>query len=360
MQETSDQQKQVSNEIRIISHDYSDVQWVAGFFYYDSEDILTNLAEDQVKGEGYMDVIFQSTAVAGFGSFTYPISDRIRLTAGGRLTDDQKEVSGYYDPPVPGFWETEWAYAESWTTLNFNMNLEYDVSDDSLLYFDVSTGHRPGNFTFGQEFDPEKLTAYELGMKNRLLDNTLQLNLASYYYNYKDYQAMDIVFMGGLPAPQIYNGQAKLAGAEFQANWLLSKADMLNVSLAYNHAEFTDLVIGDTDYQGKPLPHSPEYTATISYEHEFPLANGGYATFHADTRYETENRIMFTGTDDTTMEPDHHISNLSLAYNSPDGKLKLSTYIKNLENHAEKTQKFGPLNTVGAPRTYGAILTVSY
>jgi iron complex outermembrane receptor protein len=46
-------------------------------------------------------------------------------------------------------------------------------------------GHRRG----GQEFvDPEKVTSYEAGLKSRLLDNRLQLNLAAFYHEVEDAQ----------------------------------------------------------------------------------------------------------------------------------------------------------------------------
>ncbi len=77
------------------------------------------------------------------------------------------------------------------------------------MYFGTTAGYRAGGFNLGNpdgraDFDTdgdgvpdtraigsygdEELTAYELGYKGTHLDGTLQLNIAMYYYDYKNHQ----------------------------------------------------------------------------------------------------------------------------------------------------------------------------
>ncbi|TDJ31460.1 MAG: TonB-dependent receptor, partial [Gammaproteobacteria bacterium] len=74
--------------------------------------------------------------------------------------------------------------------VTWRVNVDYNITDDSLIYANVTTGYRSGGFNltfFSQtpQFEPEELTAYELGYKAQFLDNTLQVNAALYFYDYE-------------------------------------------------------------------------------------------------------------------------------------------------------------------------------
>lgn len=74
-----------------------------------------------------------------------------------------------------------------------------------MLFADVSTGFKAGGFNQAvsltqpnqlQPFAPERITAYTFGIKNRLLDNKLQLNVEAFYWDYKDLQLSAQAFDG--------------------------------------------------------------------------------------------------------------------------------------------------------------------
>jgi TonB dependent receptor len=69
--------------------------------------------------------------------------------------------------------------------------------DQNMLYASVSTGFSPGDVSvttnptgdpYALGLDAETLTTYEIGSKNRFLDNRLQVNGAVYYNDYGAYQ----------------------------------------------------------------------------------------------------------------------------------------------------------------------------
>ena len=67
----------------------------------------------------------------------------------------------------------------------YRLNLDYDINDNSMMYASITTGHRAEGITLvffskTASYDPEELTAYELGYKTQWLDNSLQLNGSIY------------------------------------------------------------------------------------------------------------------------------------------------------------------------------------
>ena len=65
----------------------------------------------------------------------------------------------------------------------------------------------------------ENNTAYEVGFKADLFDDTFRLNAAAFYYDYKDLQVHTLVNPpGGLPADVLDNAQkSTIKGVDVQA-----------------------------------------------------------------------------------------------------------------------------------------------
>ena len=88
------------------------------------------------------------------------------------------------------------------------IGLDYRMSDDVLIYGTISNGFKSGGFNGAnsnttqqlQPYKEEVLTAYEIGFKSTLLDGTMQLNGAAFYYDYKDKQEQDaaVTFVGNI------------------------------------------------------------------------------------------------------------------------------------------------------------------
>jgi outer membrane receptor protein involved in Fe transport len=80
----------------------------------------------------------------------------------------------------------------------------------------ISTGYRPGSFVNCQKTENEKVTAYEIGSKNRS-GSTLTINGAVFYYKYSGFQNVESVIVNGapnsfvVPLPAIFYGESQLA-----------------------------------------------------------------------------------------------------------------------------------------------------
>ncbi len=153
-----------------------------------------------------------------FGQATYHILPSLRATVGGRYNYD------YYGQDSYNFSafavdRVSRAYIDHVPTYRFD--IDYDVTPNNLVYGSVSRGYKPGgvNGIYGQVvvpaiFQPETNTAFEVGSKNFFLDHTLRLNLASFFYFYKNMQYIEndpVPFDGGIsniPSIHIYGAEA--------------------------------------------------------------------------------------------------------------------------------------------------------
>lgn len=256
---------------------------------------------------------------------------------------------------------------------------------------------------------PEKLTSYEIGSKNMFFDHALRLNADVYYYNYVNRQYTAFFFLSGpglCPNGQAaqantgYNclveenaAKATVYGAEAQLQWLFTAHDELGLTPAYLNAkasadQFVPIgpppgawytsagVVGpgnginSLNINGHKLANSPEVQATGNYTHTFDLPNGHLAA-RADVRYTSlsylngfnylnSDEYTANGTQDSLLYyvPANTQYDLSLAYTSTDGKWSLNGYGKNVGNKIVKTDTDGQYTQVGAPRTFGVVLSV--
>ena len=78
-------------------------------------------------------------------------------------------------------------------------------------------------------FEPEYLTAFEIGTKNSFDGGRLTLNATGFYYDYQGYQISKIVDRISLNE----NFDATVWGLEFEAAWRPSRAFRLDTNLGY-------------------------------------------------------------------------------------------------------------------------------
>ncbi len=94
-----------------------------------------------------------------------------------------------------------------------------------MTWFSVSTGYRAGgNNTapgVNPTWAPEKLTAYELGLKSVLADGAIQLNTSLWHNDFKDVQSQSFLVMPypGSPEATEYTGNGgplSATGVDFE------------------------------------------------------------------------------------------------------------------------------------------------
>ena len=381
-----------SEEVRFAGHDQANhaggLAWQVGGFFFDSTgDFLetTNLAYDNpiLKARLPPSSVAYSglpqSSEAGFVQATYGITDRLRLTGGVRYTNDHK---GVQQPGLAKLQQTE-----DHTT--YKGGVEYDLSRGKLLYANVSSGYVAGGPDGGSPslpspanrapvfFAPETITAYEIGSKNRFLDNRLQLNGDFYYYDFKNLQITE---------PATYNtktagsnlsvenaGALTTYGIELNGQFALTPADHFSASVTLAHGTYGGATFAETPSgvptttsipAGQRLVNLPLVSTLLGYDHVWRFANGQSLTADINTKISSSYPLEFGGpiiSADT--QSSYTMTDASLSYSFQDNKYLIRGYIKNMENT--------PVNVYGetggnhvygilAPRTYGGSVTVNF
>jgi iron complex outermembrane receptor protein len=280
----------------------------------------------------------------------------------------------------------------SWNNWTWRAGAEFDIGPESMLYASVSTGFKAGGTSLvagpAAVFDPEKLTAYEAGIKNRFFDNTLTLNLNAFYYDYTNYQASFVApnpDFGGASVRRIANaGDAKIKGVELELNWMPTERDVFRGTVAYLHGKFGDYIVPTSnplvfnDYSGSEMSVVP-WAANASYSHDFSIGEDGHLVPQLSARYNSgawrdarqyANSGVW-GPPGTYANPiafqDAFVKlDANLSYSWHEDKYRITAYVKNLTDHVVftgATKGFLP-GTDNAylepPRTFGASFYVAW
>ena len=169
----------------------------------------------------------------------------MRGTVGLRWTEDEKDVTQTVVNNIGGDFCRDIELEDKWDEVTGKVGLDADVGENTLLYGSVSTGFKAGGFNGGQcanPYDPETLTAYEIGAKSRFLDNTLQLNVSAFFYDYEDLQAR--LFINNASIVQ-NAADAETYGAELEWLWLVNERLRIDGSISVLKSEFNDFVSTD-------------------------------------------------------------------------------------------------------------------
>jgi len=218
-------------------------QLVTGCIYIDPNPIES--LNDQGHNYFLSKNPYKLISYAVFGEAYYNITDALKVTAGLRWTVDKKEApripsmllaAETVGLPVLTVERQEWREPTGRLAIDWKPHLTF--TDETLLYASYAHGYKAGGsnpppsmpVTYqgqaGQQFvdksvvkpktfDPEFVDAVEVGSKNTMLDGKLTLNIAAFYYNYKDYQISQIIDRSAVN----YNFDAKVWGAEIEADW---------------------------------------------------------------------------------------------------------------------------------------------
>ena len=409
---------QKSVEARLASNDTNDWKWLVGTFYY-REDVDAWQEALEVGGYEIQNTPnLTSESMAVFGETTIPITDEFRLVAGLRYTHDKKTQDGFtlldfyfgdfIQPsddvtvvPGPATAYNNWypfGYAIvknsgelSNDDLSWKIGLETDLSEDSLLYANVRTAYKSGGFFPGlppNTYKPEKLTAYELGSKNRFFNSRLQANLEVFYWDYKDQQIPLMQQLNPAGQSQVpVNVPGYLYGAELAVEALVTPNDQVGLEILYEKGKYdvfpkaispTGTVGGLADYDRVNMP---EWDGTVKYQHAFNLAEHGQVMFGANCHFESKANL------NPVPESDHVPGDFrdafakfdaTLTYTDPTQKWEVSGYVKNISDVAAIAAGGGgtigngifyrsPANINGmrfagiqAPRTFGVILNMKF
>lgn len=372
--------KTLTQEFQIGGVETKPFSWVIGAFYY-RDRYFDQFSLTSPGYDFFAPNNLRTDSIAAYAQGSYYVTEALRLTAGGRYTRDKKGIDASSFDSFADYGSA--SDRDTFKRFTWRLGAEYFMAGGNLLYASVSTGFRSGGFNvaaltvpgLSPTFDLERVTAYEVGSKNRFLDNRVQLNLSAYYNQFKNLQ---IQSQFPLPAPStsvisavLNAGAARAYGLEAELVVKPVPALTLNATGTFQNAKFTDFGFfgrpsrfypnQQLDFRGKRIPRTPPYKITVGAAYDIDLNGAGKITPRAAAVFSDS----FYNTDYNTpidRQKAYQTVDASLGYTTPDDRITLEAFVTNLTNKAVLNYgAFGSqslLTSYEPPRFYG--LRLSY
>ena len=406
--------KMFSQEVHLLSPAGAPIQWLVGGYYYNYKAghvplNIVGFAFDptfpgclftgtcSTAGGLDWDNRVKSTSKALFGQATAPLGEQTNLTLGFRYTWDKSKglsvttVAGtdIVVPAPPGLANPN-PQSIKYGRPTWRISLDHEFTSDIMGYASYNRGAKSGNITVGSlawdniPYRPERLDAYEVGLKTELFDRAMRFNISGFYYDFKDIQFQKIV----QGASFIFNGgSAKSYGVEFDletrpienltltatGGWLKTKIG------SFDDAPNTcrDNTTGQNDNggffcngpnglpdpgnlipfdaKGNKLPSAPKWTASAGFVYDIPTAESGTFSLTGNVYY---NDGFFFELDNRLGVKSFTYVNASISWTDASDTLNVALWGKNLTNdftYMMMTGQAGGVDLGGPapPRTYG-------
>ena len=236
-------------------------------------------------------------ALAVYLQATYSITPALRVTAAGRYSTEKRKSTGVF---TINFVAPDTIIDDSrrWSAFTPKVGVEYDVTPGTLVYASYTKGFKSGSFNVGQPnpaINPEKIEAYEAGIKSRLFDNRVDVTAAYFHYKYTDLQVNKII---GIGAVTTNAASAKTDGFEIAVNARVIPQLTLSGNFTYLDSTFTDFSSINPlfsparpaeDLAGNMLTGSPKYALVGGAQYVLPLnGEGREVVFNADASYQSQ------------------------------------------------------------------------
>ncbi len=365
-------QDQFSQEFNLTGK-FGPLSIIAGAFYFKESMDYPIAIEVRTAGTAVTaapHVVTESFAF--FQQSDLSLSDSFKVTFGLRYTEEEKKFSQNHaikslvtGLPVSAVtvYDTEGNY-KAWTP---KFGLEWQPADDIMLYASASRGFKSGGFVNGstnpnQGFGPEKLWAYEVGVKSEWLERRLTLNLSTFYYEYSDLQVNFFLAPGVVDIRNAADATVK--GLEFEFGIRPFPTTRLQGSVSLLDAKYDSFPNAPRrgnqavfDASGAYLNNAPKHLVALSLEQKFPDIAGAQPSLQIDgswngRRYFTpENNLLES-------QGNYFLLNASFQMQFENG-VAVTLWGRNLTNkeYVTGTASFASAlvaGRVGSPRTFGA------
>ena len=386
--------EQWSQELRLVSPGGETLDWIVGGYYEQTELDISRVNEYidfalmgplsvpalYAPFPGPPSVFDQETeGWALFAQGTWNISDTFRASAGIRYGQEDKELDKIAGNPgvraragttlpaantlVYSSPATQQSIADqrshSFTGLErdedkptYSANLQWDATDDVMLYVAASTGFKAGGYDEAYsnagytvrlvnpftgapvldangnprtvpgadpsvlEYEPEEVVAYEIGAKTKFLDGAAEINIAAFRMEYEELQVSSLV---GDVFRVTNAGEATSQGVEADFRWLVIDNLTLGGAIAYLDATYDDFTgatctvpqttrpaqnpgcldkngaqitvpraPGGQDLGGETMLFAPEWSGNLNLQYTVPLGGSLELVNGIDMNYSDE------------------------------------------------------------------------
>jgi iron complex outermembrane receptor protein len=357
---------QYSDEFRVIGN-HGPFRWTLGTYYL-------NIKNRSGSGYGFLpggidavgtpgDEVFtfnqRTRSISGFGQIEYDIAPELTAIGGVRFLRDRKSfayradlvaATGVttatlfrFDPsvtPVAKRTDKLWAW---------KAGLNWKPDAGVLIYATVNRGVKGGGYNAPSQplafnlysFKPEKLTAYEAGFKTSLTSQ-ITFNGGGFYYDYKDYQALQTFGLGNY----IVNAPSRTYGAEVELRARPVRHLDLMLGGAYTNAIVRDVAVAPTYVVDRRAAFSPRWQGNALARYEIPSSIGMFA-LQANVSYRSSYYLQLANFQDERNAAFALVDlRASLAGNDKAG-WEVYAAVQNLTDHSYQVASFDIASSFG-------------
>jgi iron complex outermembrane receptor protein len=352
-------QEQYTQEVRLESLPGAEWEWLAGAylsrFEFDAEIFDQFYAFNDIRRSNQE---FLDRTAALFGEVTAPLTEKWKLTLGGRIESLHKKADRTFRDLGGVMFED----AQDRTVSNVSpmLRLTYKATKDVMVYVSSGLTYRAGaysGFNFDSKFRTavtERTWANEVGAKAAFFDRKLSVTLAGFWNEVENYQ-IEKYLPGGFgvfTVPEVVTRGVEVevlaqpwSGLELAANF------------GFTDAEFRTNVSTETgeDLSGNRPPYIPIVTAAFAttYRHTSGVMGRLEWLLTGKTYFDERNQ-------DALSQNGYGVLNARLGYEQKNWAIY--AYVKNL-NDAEyynlKIYPFG-VGSISEPRTFGMMATFDF
>ena len=329
------QQWQWSQELRLTSKTGGVVNWVIGAIYsqneYRDRDALDwtfvyGLASYMTQGGlavTAQNMVQRQQSAGVYANADTRITSRLTLVTGLRYSHDIASfdgvtidptglltyaANGFNGPVIPNTVLAALDESRSNRNVSYRVGLNYRVEPRILLYGSVATGYKGGIY-YGQPAQvqvdwgyvkPERNLTRELGIKSRLLEDTLQADVDVFDSVISNRQSSLSLWAGPVGTQPLIAGlgnvpQSRVDGIEAEMDWRPVPGLTIHLAATRLDARVTETLTNDNGLAlytpvrvGQMLPDAPNLAASYWIRYERPIFHTLVGHIQVDDRYVTD------------------------------------------------------------------------
>lgn len=379
--ENDEEQDQFSQEIQLAGAALGEqVKYVVGAYYFRengsdigaaflADGLAPPLAPPPFSPAANLFNFTKNTSYAAYGELDWNFTDSLSVTLGGRYSEDEKEFRIRDVRRRDNFEYVNLIVSDSWSAFTPRVGLNYQVTEDALLYASYARGYKQGGFN-GRPlvsaaevtaYAPETISTYEIGAKTQWFDRAVTLNVAAFYSDYEDIQ----LTVNDTPSNFVANAaQGTVEGAEAEVVVAPTSWFSADLNVGYLEAAYTEVGTGLGPTQTLPIRltskfvKAPKWTASGGFNVSHDLGNDSEITFRGDFAYYSS---MFNDVGNTPIirQGEYTLLNARLTWRPPGQHFDVAVFGTNLTDElymmsGNASAAFGLAEAAyGPPRQWG-------
>ncbi len=288
------QNRLLTHETRLSRSNSDGLSWVIGAALLYDRDRQSRTLGPVVKPIELIGVTNVTKSASVFGEATLPVTSRLSLTLGGRLTtartDGEPSATPRGAPVVRG---------RSSRRLDPTLALSWLIAPHLAVFARAQSGYRTGGIAVApgvgrvSDFRSDSIITGEIGVRKERRGTTgVSFSTSMSYANWRDIQA-DLFSARGQPFTANI-GSADIYALEFNGDWVPLVGLRARVAFLYTENRVDGALAASSTRNNRRLPETPPLAATLDLSYTWADRGGSRYDLYANGRY-TGRSVLGTG-----------------------------------------------------------------